>query len=179
MESMQLVNYVRAEVKSGNQKPDVSSKSHFEDEKYLKPTLEDDALLYSLDDDLEEDDESPSSDPATRAAALEEELARLRVQFEEYRQAVQKSMGEKLNGMEDEPSKEETKQQEEKTYKQNESGYFTSYAYNGKCTEGMALIITVVDKGAQRSMSLCSKTKSVPMPIATSSMTTSTCSKTR
>ncbi|KAI5367243.1 Putative Zinc finger protein [Septoria linicola] len=48
--SMKLVNYLRAEVKAGKTKPDVSDASAWADDKYLQPTLEDDALLFNLDD---------------------------------------------------------------------------------------------------------------------------------
>ena len=47
---MKLVNYLRAEVKAGNAKPDVSDAKAWADDKYLQPTLEDDALLFNLDD---------------------------------------------------------------------------------------------------------------------------------
>lgn len=56
LDTIKLVNYVRSSVKDGNTTPDVSSKEKFQDEAYLKPVLEDDALLYSLDDI--EDEES-------------------------------------------------------------------------------------------------------------------------
>ncbi|KXT05267.1 hypothetical protein AC578_8348 [Pseudocercospora eumusae] len=48
--SMKLVNYIRSEVLAGKQKPDVSNASSWADDKYLQPALEDDALLFSLDD---------------------------------------------------------------------------------------------------------------------------------
>jgi len=44
------VNYIRSEVKRGNNTPDTSSKQLFEAHEYLQPVLEDDALLFSLGD---------------------------------------------------------------------------------------------------------------------------------
>lgn len=61
LEVVRLVNYIRSEVKLGVEKPDVSAKSRFEDEQYLLPVLEDDALLWNLHDivglDLDDADE--------------------------------------------------------------------------------------------------------------------------
>lgn len=50
LELIKLVNYIRAEANRGINKPNVSHKRFFEDEQYLQPVLEDDALLYSLDE---------------------------------------------------------------------------------------------------------------------------------
>ena len=60
LESIKLVNYVRSVVKIENRIPVVSGKEDFEDSKYLYPFLEDDALLYSLDD-LEHETEDTSA----------------------------------------------------------------------------------------------------------------------
>ena len=51
---IKLVNFVRREVKEGRGKfLDTSTKSAFDDDRYLQPVLEDDALLYSLEDIVE------------------------------------------------------------------------------------------------------------------------------
>ena len=60
LESIKLVNYVRSVVQNENRIPVVSGKEDFEDSKYLYPFLEDDALLYSLDD-LEHETEDTSA----------------------------------------------------------------------------------------------------------------------
>ena len=52
---VKLVNYIRREAKVGKGKLDVSNKSAFENDQYLLPTLEDDALLYSLQDVIGDD----------------------------------------------------------------------------------------------------------------------------
>ena len=49
MGMIKLINYIRSEAAAGKA-PDVSKVSNFQDEQYLKPVLEDDALLYSLHD---------------------------------------------------------------------------------------------------------------------------------
>ena len=106
--TVKLVNYIRSEVKIGNTSPDVSSQACFQDQQYLQPVLEDDALLYSLDDlaenfsilqstfDLEYEmaSESPKAgyeQPAAtleRAKALENKLKLLQTQFSEHKMAV-------------------------------------------------------------------------------------------
>ncbi|KAJ5721798.1 uncharacterized protein N7483_009732 [Penicillium malachiteum] len=134
LDTIKLVNYVRSEVKAGNRTPDVSSKSKFEDDLYLKPVLEDDALLYSLDDIAEEEGEEtvPGTEAERRVQELQEDLERLQNQFSEYRLAVQKSMEDQLN-KEDESlgaSAPAGKASGSKAQEVDED-YFASYAYNG------------------------------------------------
>ena len=69
-----MVNYIRSEVGKGSTKLDISSKESFADQKYLQPTLEDDALLYSLD---EIDPTASSVDQPPTTADLEEQIRRL------------------------------------------------------------------------------------------------------
>jgi protein arginine N-methyltransferase 3 len=131
-----LVNYVRTEVKNGNNTPDVSSKSKFEDDLYLKPVLEDDALLYSLDDLAEEqaEDSAPSTETNRQVNELQEKLDQLQTQFSEYRLAVQKSMDDQLS-QEDQKLSEATPKPSAHTtdrLQEADDGYFVSYAYNGK-----------------------------------------------
>ncbi|KAL5000251.1 S-adenosyl-L-methionine-dependent methyltransferase [Aspergillus recurvatus] len=135
LDTIKLVNYIRSSVKNGYMTPDVSSKDKFQDEIYLKPVLEDDALLYSLDDI--EDEESGEAAGETQAerqvVELQEELERLQIQFSEYRLAVQKSLEEQLT-KEDEKLESPSGQRAGRTSTKAEevdSDYFTSYAYNG------------------------------------------------
>ncbi|EME46081.1 hypothetical protein DOTSEDRAFT_125718 [Dothistroma septosporum NZE10] len=51
--TIKLVNYIRAEVQAGASRPDVSDAASWSDEKFLQPTLDGDALLFSLDDILD------------------------------------------------------------------------------------------------------------------------------
>lgn len=64
-------------------------KSVFEDDKYLRPVLDDDALLYSLDDVFEDE---ASLVPRDEVAELKEQLANLQAQFAAYREEVQSTM---------------------------------------------------------------------------------------
>ncbi|PGH00071.1 hypothetical protein AJ80_09232 [Polytolypa hystricis UAMH7299] len=131
--TIKLVNYIRTQVRDGNSKPDVSSSALFEDEKYLKPVLEDDALLYNLDDilaDGSEDAENAStSEPtgARRIQDLEVELERLRGEFAEYKMIVKRNLDKELG---DAAVASGTAESSNRGYQQAESGYFTSYSHN-------------------------------------------------
>ncbi|KAJ5095333.1 hypothetical protein NUU61_004689 [Penicillium alfredii] len=136
LDMIKLVNYVRSQVKAGNKTPDVSTKAKFADDAYLKPTLEDDALLYSLDDILEDhgDDSVPGSEAERRVLELQEDLERLQNQFSEYRLAVQKSMEDQLS-QEDEKlgstsSAHGTARKPTDRIQEADADYFSSYAYN-------------------------------------------------
>ena len=50
LDKVRLVNYIRSESQRGNHNPDLSSKECFAEDLYLTPVLEDDALLYNLDE---------------------------------------------------------------------------------------------------------------------------------
>lgn len=134
LDKIKLVNYVRSQVKAGNLSPDVSAKEKFEDEIYLKPVLEDDALLYSLDDIEDTEAEAPHGTEADkRVVELQEELERLQSQFLEYRSAVQKSMEDQLSKEDDKivaagPSTKTAPSKAEEI----DADYFSSYSYNGK-----------------------------------------------
>lgn len=132
---IRLVNYIRSQVKAGNLKPDVSSAALFEDELYMMPVLEDDALLYSLDD-ISGEKQSDSSVAAEgkgqetdkRVLELQEELERLQGQFADYRSAVKRSMDKDLEKKEQ--GLPESEEGESNKVRAEESNYFTSYAYN-------------------------------------------------
>ncbi|KAI6780304.1 Ribosomal protein arginine N-methyltransferase-like protein [Emericellopsis cladophorae] len=89
--AIKLVNYVRSKVQSNQPLPEQISAKDIEDDQYLKPVLENDALLFTLDEVLEADQET-TADPATRARALEEELENLRDQFANYRLTVEQTL---------------------------------------------------------------------------------------
>ena len=120
-------------MKAGNAKPDVSSRSLFEDDKYMIPTLEDDALLFSLDDISDEqlrvgesnEGKSGSSDPAGRVEELERELSRLRGEFAEYKDMVKKSLEKDLSNGDGEMQGSGSRR-----FERAEEGYFSSYSYN-------------------------------------------------
>lgn len=136
--SIKLVNFIRSEVKAGKKvSPDVQ-KADFDDEIYLKPVLEDDALLFNLDDlpvsrtqhKMADEGVAGSSAVLARVAELEEELRRTQSQFSEYREKVKQTLDERWN-----ENAAVTKQQ---TVKQDDrdddTHYFTSYSYNGTST---------------------------------------------
>ena len=50
------MNYIRAQVQTGSLPPDTTDPSAWADEKWMKPTLEDDALLFNLDEILTTDE---------------------------------------------------------------------------------------------------------------------------
>lgn len=133
---IKLVNYVRSSAKSGNKRPDVSSKSLFEDEEYLKPVLEDDALLFSLDDVF--GDSASGSGALTEVEQLRERLASLQSQFTAYREQVQNAMLDRFedpNSVVESSSKVATAQSAGDSSEQEvsdgmEKGYFESYSYN-------------------------------------------------
>ena len=136
MGTIKLVNYIRSQVKAGNTSPDVTSKDKFDDDVYLKPVLEDDALLYSLDDieDEEASDTPGGTDAERQVVELQEELERLQTQFSEYRSAVQQSMEEQLS-KEDEKLAPGPSQRAQSKVDEIDADYFVSYSYNGKsCT---------------------------------------------
>lgn len=121
-------------MKAGNKNPDVSSKSKFEDDAYLKPVMEDDALLYSLDDITEDqnEDAAPGSDSERRVLELQEDLERLQTQFSEYRLAVQKSMEDQLTKEDEklEPGASVKTGSAKDRIQEADADYFTSYSYN-------------------------------------------------
>ncbi|KAL4897222.1 S-adenosyl-L-methionine-dependent methyltransferase [Aspergillus ambiguus] len=131
LDTIKLVNYIRSQVKEGNTSPDVSSKDKFADDVYLKPVLEDDALLYSLDDI---DDEAPApagTEAERRVIELQEDLERLQTQFSEYRIAVQKSMEDQLSKEDEKLATSGPSKRSEAKANEAESDYFTSYSGNG------------------------------------------------
>ena len=97
LDLIKLVNYIRTHVKAGNIKPDISSKSCFEGDIYLKPVLEGDALLYSLDDVFDSESAHVKNPLQVEVDALREQLSQLQSQFTAYRIDVQESLLQNLN----------------------------------------------------------------------------------
>lgn len=130
---VKLVNYVRSEVRiNKNTHPDVSSEAVFDDEKYLKPFLEDDALLYSLDDVFEE---GANVGPVSEVDQLREQLEALQSQFSAYREQVQNVMLDRLEQSDSAPGSANvpagSSQKKTSTEADDiENGYFNSYSYN-------------------------------------------------
>jgi len=121
----------------------VSSKSLFDEDLYLKPVLEDDALLFCLDDILEsvthdhdlenglgsEPSKADEHDAFQRITDLEAQLQQLQSQFANYRLAVGKILDERWDDREGNNAASTTSEQQ--THRDDDSHYFDSYAYNG------------------------------------------------
>ena len=151
---IKLINYVRSETAAGNGLPDPLTRAIFQDDQYLKPVLEDDALLYNLHDVIGEDLEDQRVDDAGRVAAksgeepthcdyriqeLEQKLQRAQQEIETLKKQVE-GMKLHFNDPPDSPSAEENinhKDPETSGYamavKNNDSSYFAAYSGHGKC----------------------------------------------
>jgi type I protein arginine methyltransferase len=140
--NIKLVNFIRSQVHSGNPVSSLTiEREDFEDEKFLKPVLEDDALLFNLDE-LPEVLESSSGTGkgkevavdsghlVARVSELEEELRRIQSQFDDYRTTVKETLDERWNDKSTNgPSRSGTEKEEKRD---DDSHYFSSYSYNGK-----------------------------------------------
>lgn len=172
-------------MQKGNKTPDVSSKSVFDDDSYLKPVLDDDALLYSLEDLTDDSAEEENSDKAAekRVTELEEELELLRGQFANYRLAVQTSMSEQLQATDDSvPAKPAvTKSEAETRIEDADEGYFTSYSTNSESSRLLPFVLVqfLADAWLKRFTKQCSRMQSARTRTEISSMITRACSKTR
>jgi protein arginine N-methyltransferase 3 len=139
--NIKLVNYIRSQVHSGAKVTSDISKADFDDEKYLKPLLEDDALLFSLDElpDVVESSsggvdkgkgvDRDSGELVSRVSELEEELRMMQVQFDNYRATVTETLDERWNSK-DTNGPSSGAEKEEK--RDDDSHYFSSYSYNGQ-----------------------------------------------
>jgi len=136
---MEVSNFIRSQVHSGNKVSQNISQQDFDDEKYLKPVLEDDALLFSLDDlpGVMEDEQRPNGKEASidsgelvsRVSELEGELRRIQLQFDNYRASVSETLDDRWNekGMPGTSGAVRIEKEE----RDDDSHYFSSYSYNG------------------------------------------------
>jgi len=141
-DNIKLVNYIRSQVHSGHKVTSDISREVFDDEKFLKPLLEDDALLFSLDElpDVVENTlgslgkgkgaERDSRALVSRVSELEEELRMMQVQFDNYRTTVKETLDERWNSKDIAGPTSGTVKEEKRD---DDSHYFSSYSYNGKC----------------------------------------------
>ncbi|KAL9006754.1 MAG: hypothetical protein Q9188_000532 [Gyalolechia gomerana] len=102
---IKLINYVRGQVNQGLFRPNLLPKNFLEGDEYLKPVMEDDALLYSIDDIFDYCEQQEKSLPngsaeATLSREEVQELLRQNKQLREqaiyYRSALQKTYLENL-----------------------------------------------------------------------------------
>jgi type I protein arginine methyltransferase len=139
--SIRLINYIRNEVKSGRSVSSNISLMDFEAEEFLKPVLEDDALLFNLGDlpEISLEQKSANSEYVegdgsakllTRVVELEEELRKTQSQFSEYRSTVIQTLDQRWKDASTGTDANIPKEaQEEK--RDDDSHYFSSYSYNG------------------------------------------------
>jgi type I protein arginine methyltransferase len=78
---VKMINYIRTEVASGNTKPNCSDSAAWQDDKFLKPVLEDDGLLsclYDAEDLLatEEDEGAEKGEAVDEGGQAEEGAAK-------------------------------------------------------------------------------------------------------
>lgn len=116
----------------------------FKDPQYLIPAFEDDAVLYSLDDALE-GEEDPEICPADelyptdlsstrslqRIEQLERELNQLHQQFNDYRKTVDQTLESRWNSTKGSERSWNLSGSSDAA-KDHESDYFISYSYNGE-----------------------------------------------
>ncbi|KAL9602225.1 MAG: hypothetical protein Q9219_001949 [cf. Caloplaca sp. 3 TL-2023] len=143
---IKLINYVRAQMNRGLFRPDMSPQSFLEGDQYLKPVLEDDALLYSIDDlfDLCEHQEKVLSNDSAEVTfshsdvqEMIKENKKLREQATYYRSSLRKSF---LENLELKEQSLHTLHERDGDHSANtasaretvdsDSHYFSSYAYN-------------------------------------------------
>ena len=145
---IKMINYIRSEVQQGNEAPDLSSKDAFQEERFLKPFLEQDAVLYSLDDIVGPFDQpapaatngivgsSSFEDTArNRIAELQEELRCLQKQFSAYRETVDQTLENRWNSEENgrADSRNASAQNGIKPVpRDDDTHYFSSYSSNGQ-----------------------------------------------
>lgn len=137
--AIKLVNFVRTCHQKGQPLPADILSTHFEDDVYLKPVLDNDTFLYNLDEILPEPGQTvveaagSSGDGVnidqllTRNKDLEGELETLRDQFASYRLAVEQTLDRRW-GVDD----AEEKPSDSGPTKDNSDYYFESYAFHGK-----------------------------------------------
>lgn len=128
---IKFVNYVRSEVKAGYPKPSVESPAAWEDEKFMQPVLEDDALLFSVDElesmevNGKQPAESNESNATDEVSRLKEQLSKLQSQFDVYREQVSETLEKRWS---EAPSKDNG--ETDAKAKRYDDSYFESYSFN-------------------------------------------------
>ena len=137
---------VRQRVHEGVALPGQITLDDIQDDSYLRPVLDDDALILCLDDLPDVADEAaaksqegtPLGDPALveslrkQNAELQAELDKLAGHFSSYRLAVQQTLDQRW-GEDDETAESSNKKStgSSEKPKDDSSSYFESYAHNG------------------------------------------------
>ncbi|KAG5985115.1 hypothetical protein E4U55_001364 [Claviceps digitariae] len=133
--AVKLINFIRISVRDKITLPQQISCEDIDDERYLSPVLENDALIFSLDEalDLSNQDQETAADAGKtqvfdevldRNKTLESELHSIREKFANYRLAVEQTLDRRW-GVDDIPSSPPVLKS-----KDTSSYYFESYAAN-------------------------------------------------
>lgn len=133
-------------MQKGNQSPDISSIARFEDEKYLKPVLEDDALLFTLDEILQPSQGQESASPLSledlpvegKIDKLKDELSQVKDRYMRYKQSVEEIIDARWNasyGTLKGDGDEVQRGASNNLQSQQEKDYFKSYGYLGRCCD--------------------------------------------
>ncbi|KAI1139650.1 S-adenosyl-L-methionine-dependent methyltransferase [Hypoxylon sp. FL0543] len=139
---VKLVNFIRQRVHEGLPVTEDISWSDIDQEQYLKPVLDDDAVILGLFDlpelkpaeaqGAKGDNAAVVDDLLKRNTELQEELARVKAQFDSYRAAVQQTLDERwgdVDQAEAESAAAAAKAGKDKGVKKDESqSYWESYA---------------------------------------------------
>jgi type I protein arginine methyltransferase len=125
---------------------DAISRSDFEGDEYLKPVLEDDAVIMGLFDlpdvvpaqapSAEGPDASAVDDLLKRNVELQEELARVTAQFERYRATVAETLDQRWGDVDAAEAEAKASAEAKGKGKAPEDAskyYWESYAGNGTC----------------------------------------------
>ncbi|KAL2759505.1 hypothetical protein ACRALDRAFT_1074227 [Sodiomyces alcalophilus JCM 7366] len=132
--TVKLVNFIRQQIHDGRPLPETITLETIADDRYLKPVVDDDALILSLDElDLDDSDQEavpPVADDVSREdlaalnARLAEELAAVNSQFADYRLAVEETLERRWGDDKRDATTESDEAKDESQY------YWESYAAN-------------------------------------------------
>ncbi|KAJ4307093.1 Ribosomal protein arginine N-methyltransferase rmt3 [Collariella sp. IMI 366227] len=148
--SVKLINLVRQSAKEGTPLPKEITAEHLADDKLFIPVLDDDALIFCLDELPAQGEEKGKTAEAPAAASngegpvdellqknakLQAELEQLAKQFSSYRMAVEQTLDKRWGVEEDEKAESAKKAaapaaEEKKPEKDESAYYFESYAHN-------------------------------------------------
>ncbi|KAF2227500.1 S-adenosyl-L-methionine-dependent methyltransferase [Elsinoe ampelina] len=138
LESIKLVNYLRKEAQAGQIISQVDFKDKFSADAFLQPSLENDALLFSLDEvlDAEDDPQTNGDHPeATNgdhesSAELKQRLQDLEDRFAEYRLEVAKTLDQRWNDRTENIASSSKSKSDAEIDEKYDRGYFETYSYN-------------------------------------------------
>lgn len=124
---VKLINYVRKCVSQGNLSPDVTSAAVFDGDEYLLPVMENDAVLYSLEDILVQ----ARSETKTQIEELQEQMTALQARFDAYRETVTEHLRSQLDtNIAEIPLEESLPNGDAKPLNSIDEDYFLSYSSN-------------------------------------------------